>query len=85
MTTQLRRGPGRYGYKRGASRIAANLLDATQYFRDARLPELFCDSTARRRLPVPYPRLFTPGMGVRRYLSTVARCWAWHPMAAATS
>jgi len=54
-------GLWRYGFGEEASRVAAALLEATQYFRDARLPELFCgfdrDSSP---YPVPYPVACSP-------------------------
>jgi glycogen debranching enzyme len=54
-------GLGRYGFRDGASRIAAALLEATQYFRDARLPELFCGfSKDESPYPVPYPVACSP-------------------------
>ncbi len=54
-------GLWRYGFSEEASRIAATLLDATQYFRDARLPELFCGFDRTSSLyPVPYPVACSP-------------------------
>lgn len=54
-------GLWRYGYSEEASRVAATLLDATQYFRDARLPELFCGfDRASSPYPVPYPVACSP-------------------------
>ena len=49
-------GLARYGYLQDASRISGAMLQATAYFRDARLPELFC-GFARDRSPYPvaYP------------------------------
>jgi glycogen debranching enzyme len=54
-------GLWRYGYGEEASLVAATLLEATQYFRDARLPELFCgfDRTSSP-YPVPYPVACSP-------------------------
>ncbi len=54
-------GLWRYGFGEEASRVAAALLEATQYFRDARLPELFCgfDRTSSP-YPVPYPVACSP-------------------------
>jgi glycogen debranching enzyme len=46
----------RYGFREEASRVAGALLEATAFFRDARLPELFCGfDRARSPYPVPYP------------------------------
>jgi glycogen debranching enzyme len=54
-------GLWRYGYRREAARIAGALLEATQYFRDARLPELFCGfDRADSPYPVPYPVACSP-------------------------
>lgn len=54
-------GLWRYGFSEDASRVAAALLDATQYFRDARLPELFCGfDRASSPYPVPYPVACSP-------------------------
>ena len=54
-------GLWRYGYSEEASRVAAALLEATQYFRDARLPELFCGfDRASSPYPVPYPVACSP-------------------------
>ena len=54
-------GLWRYGYAEEASRVAAALLEATQYFRDARLPELFCGfDRASSPYPVPYPVACSP-------------------------
>jgi glycogen debranching enzyme len=54
-------GLWRYGFRREASRIAGALLEATQYFRDARLPELFCGfDRADSPYPVPYPVACSP-------------------------
>ena len=54
-------GLWRYGHREDASRVAGVLLEATQFFRDARLPELFCgfDRTASP-YPVPYPVACSP-------------------------
>lgn len=54
-------GLWRYGFSEEASRVAATLLDATQFFRDARLPELFCGfDRAASPYPVPYPVACSP-------------------------
>jgi glycogen debranching enzyme len=54
-------GLWRYGFHEEASRVAAALLEATQFFRDARLPELFCGfDRATSAFPVPYPVACSP-------------------------
>jgi glycogen debranching enzyme len=54
-------GLWRYGFHEEASRVAGALLEATQYFRDARLPELFCGfDRASSPYPVPYPVACSP-------------------------
>jgi glycogen debranching enzyme len=54
-------GLARYGHREKATRIAAALLEATQFFRDARLPELFCGfSRDDSPYPVPYPVACSP-------------------------
>ncbi len=54
-------GLWRYGHAEAASRIAGALLEATQFFRDARLPELFCGfDRATSPYPVPYPVACSP-------------------------
>jgi glycogen debranching enzyme len=54
-------GLWRYGFSEEASRVAATLLEATQYFRDARLPELFCGfDRVSSPYPVPYPVACSP-------------------------
>jgi len=54
-------GLWRYGFAVEASRIAATLLEATQFFRDARLPELFCGfDRSSSPYPVPYPVACSP-------------------------
>ena len=54
-------GLARYGFREQASRIAAALLQATSYFRDSRLPELFCGfGRDECPYPVPYPVACTP-------------------------
>jgi glycogen debranching enzyme len=54
-------GLWRYGFGEEASRVAAALLEATQFFRDARLPELFCGfDRASSPFPVPYPVACSP-------------------------
>jgi glycogen debranching enzyme len=51
----------RYGYSEEASRISAALLESTIYFRDSRLPELFCGfDRAGSPYPVPYPVACSP-------------------------
>ena len=54
-------GLWRYGHRDEAARVAGALLEATQFFRDARLPELFCgfDRTSSP-YPVPYPVACSP-------------------------
>jgi glycogen debranching enzyme len=54
-------GLARYGFREEAARIAATMLQATRYFRDARLPELFCGfDRATSPYPVPYPVACSP-------------------------
>ncbi len=54
-------GLWRYGFHAQAAQVAAVLLEATQYFRDARLPELFCGfDRASSPYPVPYPVACSP-------------------------
>ncbi len=54
-------GMWRYGHREEAARVAGALLEATQYFRDARLPELFCGfERAASPYPVPYPVACSP-------------------------
>ncbi|MET0772532.1 MAG: amylo-alpha-1,6-glucosidase, partial [Candidatus Limnocylindrales bacterium] len=54
-------GLWRYGFGEEASRVAAALLEATQFFRDARLPELFSGfDRASSPFPVPYPVACSP-------------------------
>jgi glycogen debranching enzyme len=51
----------RYGYRDQANAIAAAMLEATAYFRDSRLPELFCGfSRGDSPYPVPYPVACVP-------------------------
>ncbi|MDQ3871855.1 MAG: amylo-alpha-1,6-glucosidase, partial [Chloroflexota bacterium] len=51
----------RYGYRDQANAITAAMLEATAYFRDSRLPELFCGfSRADSPYPVPYPVACVP-------------------------
>ncbi len=51
----------RYGFRADAARVAAAMLEATVYFRDSRLPELFCGfDRARSPFPVPYPVACSP-------------------------
>lgn len=54
-------GLARYGFREETGRIAGALLEATAYFRDSRLPELFCGfSREDSAYPVPYPVACTP-------------------------
>ena len=51
----------RYGLSQEATRVAGAMLQATVYFRDARLPELFCGfDRERSTYPVPYPVACSP-------------------------
>lgn len=51
----------RYGLSQEATQVASAMLQATAYFRDARLPELFCGfDRARSSYPVPYPVACSP-------------------------
>jgi glycogen debranching enzyme len=51
----------RYGHREQASRVAGAMLEATMYFRDSRLPELFCGFDRQRSpYPVPYPVACSP-------------------------
>nr|MBA2569819.1 amylo-alpha-1,6-glucosidase [Chloroflexota bacterium] len=51
----------RYGFRDEAARVAAAMLEATMYFRDSRLPELFCGfDRSRSPYPVPYPVAASP-------------------------
>jgi glycogen debranching enzyme len=51
----------RYGHREEANAIAAAMLEATSYFRDSRLPELFCGfGREESPYPVPYPVACTP-------------------------
>lgn len=51
----------RYGLHAEAAQVASAMLQATAYFRDARLPELFCGfDRARSAYPVPYPVACSP-------------------------
>jgi glycogen debranching enzyme len=46
----------RYGFREEANRIAGAILESTTYFRDSRLPELFCGfDRGESPYPVPYP------------------------------
>ena len=57
----LRRGPCALRALRGGAPGRGALLEATPYFRDARLPELFCGfDRADSPLPVPYPVACSP-------------------------
>ncbi len=57
----LAEGLARYGHHEQAAQICAALLEATSYFRDARLPELFCGfDRLTSPLPVPYPMACVP-------------------------
>ncbi len=54
-------GLARYGFREEAAHVAATMLQATRYFRDARLPELFCGfDRATSPFPVPYPVACSP-------------------------
>jgi glycogen debranching enzyme len=54
-------GLWRYGFAAEASKVAATMLEATQFFRDARLPELFCGfDRSSSPYPVPYPVACSP-------------------------
>ncbi len=54
-------GLWRYGHREEASQVAGALLEATQFFRDARLPELFCGfDRGASPYPVPYPVACSP-------------------------
>ncbi len=54
-------GLWRYGHREEAARVAGALLEATQFFRDSRLPELFCGfDRASSPYPVPYPVACSP-------------------------
>jgi glycogen debranching enzyme len=54
-------GLWRYGFRNEAARVAGVMLEATQFFRDARLPELFCGfDRADSPYPVPYPVACSP-------------------------
>ncbi len=51
----------RYGLREQAARVAGAMLEATMYFRDSRLPELFCGfDRSQSPLPVPYPVACSP-------------------------
>ena len=54
-------GFARYGLFDEARLVAGTLLEATNHFREARLPELFCGFERERSpLPVPYPVACSP-------------------------
>jgi len=54
-------GMWRYGFRNEAARVAGVMVEATQFFRDARLPELFCGfDRADSPYPVPYPVACSP-------------------------
>lgn len=54
-------GMARYGFRREASRVFSALYDAALYFRDYRLPELFCGvQRGERDEPVRYPVSCSP-------------------------
>lgn len=54
-------GFARYGLSDEARKVAGALLEATVYFREARLPELFCGFQREKSpLPVPYPVACSP-------------------------
>ncbi|MDQ3448406.1 MAG: amylo-alpha-1,6-glucosidase [Chloroflexota bacterium] len=51
----------RYGLGAEGAQVAGAMLEATVYFRDARLPELFCGfDRTRSAYPVPYPVACSP-------------------------
>lgn len=51
----------RYGLRQEADQVVAAMLEATMYFRDSRLPELFCGfDRTRSPYPVPYPVACSP-------------------------
>ncbi|MBA2488169.1 MAG: amylo-alpha-1,6-glucosidase, partial [Chloroflexi bacterium] len=51
----------RYGFREEADQVVAAMLEATMYFRDSRLPELFCGfERTRSPFPVPYPVACSP-------------------------
>ncbi|MEO7118824.1 MAG: glycogen debranching N-terminal domain-containing protein, partial [Candidatus Limnocylindrales bacterium] len=51
----------RYGMRHEATRVAETMLEATQFFRESRLPELFCGfERSRSPFPVPYPVACSP-------------------------
>lgn len=51
----------RYGLSSEAAKVAGAMIEATVYFRDSRLPELFCGfDRARSAYPVPYPVACSP-------------------------
>ena len=54
-------GLWRYGFREEAAQVASALLESTQYFRDSRLPELFCGfDRGESPYPVPYPVACSP-------------------------
>ena len=54
-------GFARYALSEEARKVCGALLDSTVYFREARLPELFCGfDRAHSPLPVPYPVACSP-------------------------
>ncbi|MBA3307532.1 MAG: amylo-alpha-1,6-glucosidase [Chloroflexi bacterium] len=51
----------RYGLNAEAARVTGAMIEATVYFRDSRLPELFCGfDRTRSAYPVPYPVACSP-------------------------
>ncbi len=51
----------RYGFRDEAAKVAAAMLESTVFFRDSRLPELFCGFDRNRSpFPVPYPVACSP-------------------------
>ena len=80
-----RRACWRYGLREEAARVAGAMLEATQYFRDARLPELFCGfdrgELARTRCPTRWPARRRRGRPAR-CSSCSARCSGFEPDAA---
>jgi glycogen debranching enzyme len=54
-------GMARYGFRAESSLVLSALFDAAKYFRDYRLPELFCGIQRRERdVPVQYPVSCSP-------------------------
>lgn len=53
-------GLARCGYRTEAARLLRGLLDASEHFEGARLPELFCGFDRAEGPPVPYPTACSP-------------------------